>query len=121
MAVDARFADGRPLGLGVWQRANGEVCDADSLGGAGCFTSFEGAPGNVGWSSIHGHHVLTGVLRDGTTGVDLRIFGEWRPAHVSHRGVYLDFGTRNLGSAITGYRYHLAGGATVTCDRWGAC
>src|SRR5690348_8484607 len=26
MAVEARFVTGRPLGLWVWQRANGEVC-----------------------------------------------------------------------------------------------
>jgi hypothetical protein len=81
----------------------------------------DNSPGNVGWTSIHGVHLLTGVLRDGTAGADVEIFGRWRPTHLSGRAIYLDFGRRNLGSAITAVRYHLADGTTVTCDRWGAC
>src|SRR4051794_34273340 len=121
LVVDTRLARGKRLALYVWQRPNGEVCDADSLGGAACRRSLDGVPGAYSTTSSHGANLLSGFLADGTVGADFEILGRWQPVHVSGRGIYLDFGRFNKSSAIGAVRWHLADGSTVTCDRWATC
>jgi hypothetical protein len=115
LVFDARLPYGQRLQLYVARDARGQVCFVESIGGGSCFASFEGQPANLGTTWTGEWNLMAGVLRDGTTAVDVELGGRWRPAHVDGRGVYLTAGGAYLGNAIQRVRYHLAGGTTRTC------
>jgi hypothetical protein len=120
LVFDAGLPYGNRLNLYVAHDAAGRVCFQDTglgFSGGSCFESFFGEPANLGTGGSDGGSVLTGLLRDGTTGLDVELGGRWRPAHVAGRGVYLTAGGEYLGNAIQRVRYHLADGSTLTC-RW---
>jgi hypothetical protein len=115
LVFDAPMPRGADLALYLARDAHGSVCTETSTGGGSCFDRFDGAPANLGTFDDGVWNVMTGVLRDGTTGVDLLVGGRWRAARVQGRGVYLTAGGDRLDDAIEQVRYHLVDGSTLTC------
>jgi hypothetical protein len=125
LVYDAPLAAGR-LTLYVARDARGATCfyeRADAAAdAASCLSSFNGAPGRLmTLSASGGWNVVVGLLRDGTTGLDVELAGRWRHALVQGRGVYLASNGATLGQAIEGVRYHLTDGSTVVCHGLDAC
>jgi hypothetical protein len=123
--LDTRLPAGR-LTLYAARDARGVTCYYESAdvaaAAASCLSSFNGVPGRLmTLSASGGWNLMVGLLRDGTSGVDLQLNGRWQPARVQGRGVYLTSHGESLGRAIERVRYHLADGSTVVCDRWDSC